>query len=103
MNDTPLHVEAAFLAMFATRTPSERVRMMSDMFDAARRILVSNIRATHPEITGVELRVQIFLRTYAADFTAEQRDHIVAQIRQSGSSAGRAPSAAHSSTPQTEG
>jgi hypothetical protein len=77
--------------------------MISDMFDAARRILVSNIRATHPGIDDTELRVQVFLRTYADDFTAEQRDHIVAQIRQRGLAAGRVPSAGHNSTPQAEG
>ncbi len=84
MSDTPPDVDAAFTAMFATRTPSERVRMMSEMFDTARRILVSNIRALQPDITDTELRVQIFQRTYGDDFTADARDRIVTAIRQAG-------------------
>lgn len=81
MSDTTPDVEAAFAAMLAALSPTERVRMMSGMFDTARRILVSNIRASHPGISEVELRVQIFLRTYAEDFAPEERARIVAYIR----------------------
>lgn len=84
MNDTPPDVDAAFTAMFATLTPSERVRMMSEMFDTARRILVSGIRAEQPDISDTELKVEVFLRTYRDDFSAEERDRIVAHIRQVG-------------------
>ncbi len=84
MSDTTPEVDAAFTAMFATLTPTERVRMMSEMFDTARRILVSNIRANQPDISDVELRVQVFLRTYHDDYTPEERDRIVAYVRQKG-------------------
>lgn len=82
MNDTTPEVDAAFAAMLATLTPTERVRMMAAMFDTARRILVSNIRANQPDISDVELRVQVFLRTYHDDYTPAERDRIVAFIRQ---------------------
>ena len=84
MNDTTPEMDAAFAAMLATLTPAQRVRMMSEMFDTARRILASNIVANQPDISDVELRVQIFLRTYPDDFTAEERDRIVAYIRARG-------------------
>ena len=82
MNDTPPDVDAAFTAMFATLSPSERVRMMSEMFDTARRILVSGIRADQPDISDIELKVQVFLRTYRDDYGSAERDWIVARIRQ---------------------
>lgn len=81
MNDTPPDVDAAFSAMFATLTPSERVRMMSEMFDTARRILISGIRAEQPDISDTELKVQIFLRTYRDDYSPAERDRIVDAIR----------------------
>ena len=61
-------LDAAFTAMFSALTPSQRVRMMSEMFDTARRILVSGIRAEQPEITDTELKVEVFLRTYRDDY-----------------------------------
>jgi hypothetical protein len=82
VNDTPPDVDAAFTAMFATLTPSQRVRMMSEMFDTARRILVSGIRSEQPDITDTELKVQVFLRTYRDDYPPAERDRIVAYIRQ---------------------
>ena len=82
MNDTPPDVDAAFTAMFATLTPTQRVRMVSEMFDSARRLLVSGIRAEQPDITDTELKVQVFLRTYPDDYAPAERDRIVASIRQ---------------------
>ena len=82
MNDTPPDVDAAFTAMFATLTPTQRVRMVSEMFDSARRHLVSGIRAEQPDITECELKVQVFLRTYRDDYAPAERDRIVASIRQ---------------------
>ena len=67
--------------MLATLTPSQRVRMMSEMFDTARRILVSGIRAEQPGITDTELKVEVFLRTYRDDFEPAERARIVAYIR----------------------
>jgi hypothetical protein len=84
MNDTPPDVDAAFSAMFATLTPTQRVRMMSEMFDTVRRILVSGIRAEQPDISDTELKVQVFLRTYRDDYAPDERDRIVAFIRQQG-------------------
>ena len=82
MNDTPPDVDAAFTAMFATLRPTQRVRMVSEMFDSARRLLVSGIRAEQPDITDTELKVQVFLRTYRDDYAPAERDRIVASIRQ---------------------
>lgn len=81
MNDTPPEVDAAFTAMFATLAPSQRVRMMSEMFDTARRLLGSGIRAEQPGISAAELRVQVFLRTYRDDYAPADRDRIIAYIR----------------------
>lgn len=84
MTDTPPDVDAAFTAMFATLTPTERVRMMSEMFDTARRILIAGIRDEQPDISDTELKVQIFLRTYRDDYSPGERDRIIAHIRARG-------------------
>lgn len=81
MNDTPPEVDAAFTAMFMQRTEGERAMMAFEMFDLARTLMTADIRARHPRITDVELRVQIFERTYGADFDDVDRARIVERIR----------------------
>ena len=56
MNDTSPEVEARLDVLFAQRTGSERVRMMSEMFALARTLMISNIRAEHPDISDAELK-----------------------------------------------
>lgn len=84
MTDTPPDVEAAFTAMFRQLSPAARLRMTSEMFDTARRLMIANIRANHPDISDTELRVQVFVRTYGDDYSESERTRIVEQIRQPG-------------------
>ena len=82
MNDTPRDVEAAFKALFRQRSESERAMMAFEMFDMARALMTADIRSTHPGITESELRVQIFERTYGADFDEIDRARIAGRIRE---------------------
>lgn len=81
MNDTPPEIEARVSALFAQRSGSDRVRMVCEMFDLARALMVGNIKAENPDITAGELRAKIFERTYGEDFSADDRARIVARLR----------------------
>jgi hypothetical protein len=52
------------------------------MFDGARQLLIAGIRTDEPGISETELRVRVFERTYGLDFVGEERDRIIARIRQ---------------------
>jgi len=78
MNDTQPDVEARFAALFRQRSGSDRVRMACEMFDLARALMVSNIRALHPGISETELRVEVFERMYGSEFTPAERARVVA-------------------------
>ena len=80
MTDTPPDVEARMATLLAARSGSDRVRMISDMFEFARTLIVANIRANHRAITDAELRALIFDRTYGDDFDRIARDRIVARL-----------------------
>lgn len=84
MKDTPPDVEAAVTRLMMQRSPSERAMMAFEMFDMARALMTADIRAHHPDISEVELRVQIFERTYGSDFGDAERARIVERIRRSG-------------------
>ena len=85
MNDTPADVDKAFTALLMQRSPSDRAMMAFEMFDMARALMTADIRAHHPGISEVELRVKIFERTYRSDFSDTERARIVAHIRRSDS------------------
>ena len=81
MNDTPPEIEARLNALLMQRSGSDRVRMACEMFDFARALMVGNIKAEDPDITGAELRVKVFERTYRDDFNPDDRARIVARLR----------------------
>jgi hypothetical protein len=81
MNDTPPDVADAFTALVMQRTESERALMAFEMFDLARTLMTADIRAQHPGITEIELRVRIFERTYGSDFDEADRLRIATRIR----------------------
>jgi len=55
--------------------------MAFEMFDLARTLMTADIRSRDPGISDIELRVQIFERTYGADFGTADRAKIAARIR----------------------
>ena len=63
------------------RSGSDRVRMACEMFDFARALMVANMTAEDPDITGAELPVKIFERIYSDDFDAGTCDRIIARLR----------------------
>ena len=81
MNDSPPDVEQAVTALMMQRSESDRAMMAFEMFDLARALMTADIRAHHPGISEVELRVQIFERTYGADFDPADRARIIRGLR----------------------
>jgi hypothetical protein len=67
--------------MIMARPPGgERLRIVSEMFDLTRSLLIAGIRAARPDITEGELRQELFLRYYGDEFSPEQREKILAAI-----------------------
>jgi hypothetical protein len=81
MNDTPPDVDRAFTTLMMRRSEGDRALMAFDMFDLARTLMTADIRARDPEIGDIELRVQIFERTYGADFEVADRTKVIERIR----------------------
>ena len=63
------------------RSGSDRVRMMSEMFDFAKALVLSNLRETHPDASDAELRVLLFDRLYGDEIDPARRASIVARLR----------------------
>lgn len=81
MTDTPPDVQARFDELMRQRSGSDRVRMMSEMFNFAKALVLSNLRETHPGASDAELRVLLFDRLYGGEIDQAQRGSIVARLR----------------------
>ena len=80
MNDTSPAAAARFESLLRGRAGSDRVRMVSDMFDTARALVIANIKTRRPDITDAALRGEVFKRFYASDFAPEDLAVIVHQL-----------------------
>ena len=80
MNDTDPKTAKKFAAMMAAREPAERLRMASSMFDTGRILVLAGLKEQNPELNEAQLRKQLFIRLYGADFTKSEIDRIVSKI-----------------------
>lgn len=74
--DTPPEVEKRLLALYASLTPAERVRMATEMFTTGVELVKVGIRQQQPDISEPELRRRVFLRLYSDCFSKEEAERI---------------------------
>jgi len=65
------------LALYAERTPTERLRMASGMFDTGIALMKAGILDQQPDLPEDELRIAIFRRLYSDCFNDEEMMRIV--------------------------
>jgi len=77
VNDTTPEAARRYRQLLMDRPNAERLRMGCDMFEAAKALALAGLR----EQGGDCPQENLFLRLYGADFSPEDRERIVAQIR----------------------
>ncbi len=80
MNDTNPDMEKRFMSMMATRSPVERLRMASSMFDTGRALMRIGLKRQNPSLSEGQLRAQVFLRLYREDFDSSDIIRIASSI-----------------------
>ncbi len=80
MSDTTTHIQQMYKEMLMSRTPSERLRMASRMFDSGRKLAITGIQNGRPQLNNRQLRGQLFMRMYGGDFTAVEIEKIIKKI-----------------------
>ena len=82
MFDTSKSMQLRFDQMIMSRTPMERLRMGSSMFDTARKIVRSSILNQNPQSSVYDLKKQTFLRFYGEEFSEIQKKNILDNLSQ---------------------
>ncbi len=80
MNDTQAKIEQRYQEMLLSKSPLERLKMASRMYDSGRKLVISGILKERPHLDSSRLRVQLFLRIYGDDFTVTEREKIIKEI-----------------------
>ncbi|OIP37398.1 MAG: hypothetical protein AUK25_15050 [Desulfobacteraceae bacterium CG2_30_51_40] len=80
MGDTPKEISDIYKKMIMSRTPAERMRMASGMFDAASALATAGIRAEGKDLKDIELRQRLFVRFHGKDFTSEEMAKILSRV-----------------------
>lgn len=78
-HDTTPEAAAVLARLLGTTTGVERLRMMSDMFDAARRLATAHIQAAGP-VDPVTLRTRLFLQLHGPDLDERTIAGVVARL-----------------------
>jgi len=66
--------------MIAELSPTERLRMVSSMFDTGRTLVRSGLLKQNGSLNEGQIRAQVFLRFYAEDFTVAEIKEIASRI-----------------------
>jgi hypothetical protein len=80
MNDTDKAIERLQRERFQQKTPTERMRMGSSMFDTARNLMESGFSSKNPTWDRQTMRFYVFKAFYANDFTENQLQKIQAHF-----------------------
>jgi hypothetical protein len=81
MNDTSPEMAERFQRVLREGSGSDRIRLVPDMFQMARTLVIAGVKAQRPEISEAELRAQVFRRFNANDFTPEELGSIVDRLK----------------------
>lgn len=80
MYDTSPEIEERMARMIAEKTPAERLRMASSMFDAAKKLMIAGLLRENSTLNEAQLRARIFLRLYGDCFSKEEVKRIMEHI-----------------------
>ena len=80
MDDTLAKIEQRYQEMLLTKSPLERLKMASRMYDSGRKLVMSGILKEKQHLDTSRLRAKLFLRMYGNDFTANEREKIIKKI-----------------------
>lgn len=80
MDDTSTTIRQHYHAMLLSKSPQERLRMVSKMYDSVKRLAISGILMEKQHLDPSRLPGELFLRIYGHDFSSTERKQILKKI-----------------------
>ena len=82
MIDTSPELARKYREMIMSKTPIERLKMVSGMFDTGKKLVKAGIIAKNGVLSEAEMRAAIFTRLYQRDFSPETFQRLKNHLRQ---------------------
>jgi len=80
MHDTSPKIRQLYNEMLLSKSPLERLRMASRMYDSVKKLAISGLLNEKPDLDPSRLRGELFLRIYGNDFSVTDRKRIMEKI-----------------------
>ena len=80
MNDTSSKIKQLYNEMLLSKSPLERLRMASGMYDSVKQLAISGILKEKQHLDPSRLRRELFLRIYGNDFSVTEIERIMKKI-----------------------
>ncbi len=80
MNDTSAKIKQLYNEMLLSKSPLERLRMASRMYDSVKKLAISGLLKDRQHLDPSRLRGELFLRIYGNDFSVTEKERIMKKI-----------------------
>lgn len=82
MNDTPKHILKKQFEIIHSKPLSERIKGLFEMTELSRKIILNQLKLKNPELTEIELKIELFKTFYRSDFDMEALNKIAEKMKQ---------------------
>ncbi|MFW6249388.1 MAG: hypothetical protein ACOC4J_06435 [Bacteroidota bacterium] len=82
MNDTPKYIKQKQFEIIMAKPLKERMNELFEMTELSRKIIQNRIKVKNPDISEIDLKVELFKTFYRFDFEKETLNRIAENMRQ---------------------
>ncbi len=81
MNDTPKHIYQKQFEIIISKPLKERLENVFEMTELSRKIIKNRIKSKHPDISEIDLKIELFKTFYRFDFDEKTIEHIANEMK----------------------
>jgi hypothetical protein len=82
MNDTPKYILQKQFDIIYAKPLKEKIAGLFEMTELSRKIILNQLRIKHPEMSEIDLKVELFKAFYKYDFDKEELNKIAEEMKQ---------------------
>lgn len=82
MNDTPKYIQQKQFEIIIAKPLKERLNGLFEMTELSRKIIQNRIRTKMPDISEIDLKVELFKAFYMSDYDKDTLNRIAENMRQ---------------------
>jgi hypothetical protein len=82
MNDTPKYILQKQFEIIHAKPLKEKIAGLFEMTELSRKIILNQLHIKKPELSDIDLKIELFIAFYKFDFDKETLDRISEKMRQ---------------------